>query len=81
MRPERLEGLFGSVGGRRESVRAETDPGEERDERDFVEDVRMELALPAKQDALHTIGPRLPDIRESRGWGRHRSLLEAYGVS
>src|SRR5207302_3587826 len=81
MRSESLKCLFGPVRGRRQAVGSEADPREQRNERDFVEDFRLELALPAQQDALHTCGPRLPEIRESRGGGRHRSLLEAYGVS
>ena len=37
---ERLEGLLRPVGGRRQPVRAEADPGEKRDERDVMEDPR-----------------------------------------
>src|SRR2546426_296894 len=81
LRAEGLECLLGPVSRRREPVGAEAHPSEQRDQRDSVEDVRMELPLPAEQDALHPCGPRLPEIREFRGWGRHRSLLEAYGVS
>src|SRR5438128_11761621 len=76
--PERL---LGPVRGGRQAIGAKTHPREQRNERDFVEDLGMELALPAEQDALHACGPRLPEIGESRGRGQHRSLLEAYGVS
>ena len=81
MRAERLEGLLGPVGGGRQTVGAEAHPREQRDQRDFVKDGRIEFALPAKQEALDTYNPGLPEVRESRCWGRHRSLLEAYGVS
>ena len=60
-----LERLGRTVGRRRQSVRAEADPGEKRDQRDLVKDGRiLNVALGAEQDA--------PEAALDRGRGRGR---------
>src|SRR5436189_234284 len=39
--PERAEGFLGSVGGRRQPVGAQSDPREDRDQRQLVERARL----------------------------------------
>ena len=71
---ERAERLFGAVRGRGETVRAETDPGQERDERDLVERVRVaDVAAFAENLPLHALRERL--AREERVVVFFRSAL------
>ena len=67
MAPERAERLVGTVARRRQAVRAEADPREEGDQRQLVEDVRIEgiPALPEK-DPLG----QLADSHDSREYTR-----------
>ena len=56
---EREVRLLRAVAGRREAVGAEPDPGEERDQRDLVEDRRRERVLAVAEDDASEAGAGL----------------------
>ncbi len=75
MRAQRLERFLGAVRRGGKTVRAQTDPGQERDERDLVEDTRVvKLALPAEEPPAQPARPsdRTVDFDHGRHGNRDR---------
>src|SRR6266511_4128773 len=69
MLPEREEGLLGPVAGGRKAIGPEADPGEERDQRDVVEDAGIADVLGRPEEYLAESAER------TSAWRRCRRLL------